>query len=78
MSLPEFFALNDQPVKIVRHPEGGFDVMALDMGTGDWVSGLEQLDRYFKREGELEMLDEKEFKKRVSEIRQRLGVREFD
>lgn len=78
MSLPDFFALNDRPVKVVKHPDGSFDAMALDMGNGDWVDGNEQLDRYFNRDGELELLTEQEFRKRVSEIRKRLGVREFD
>jgi hypothetical protein len=78
MSLPDFFSLNDRPVKIVKHPDGSFEAMALDMSTGDWVSGLEQLDRYFRRDGELELLDEQSFKARVSEIRKELGVPEFD
>ena len=77
-AIPDFFALNDRPVKVVKHPDGGFDVMALDMGTGDWVEADDYLDRFWKRDGELEMLTEKEFKERVSAIRKRLGVQEFE
>lgn len=79
MSFPDFFALNDQPVKIVKKPDGsGMRVLALDMSTGEWVSGMEQFDRYLKRDGELEILNADEFKARVSETRQRLGIPEFE
>jgi hypothetical protein len=76
LSIPEYFALNDRPVKIVMHPGGGFDAMTLDMSTGKWVDGTEQLDRYFRQDGEIELLTAREFDTRVSEIRKRLGVPE--
>lgn len=73
MSIPDFFALNDRPVKVVKHASGGYEAMALDMENGDWVEAPEYLDRFWRRDGELEMLSENEFKERVSSIRRRLG-----
>lgn len=78
MSIPKFFTLNDRPVKVVDLPNGGLDVMALDMRKGDWVRAIEYLDRYFKHDADVEILSEDQFKQRVSEIRKDLGVPEFD
>ena len=78
MSIPRFFTLNDRPVKVIELPDGGLDVMALDMRKGDWVRAMEYLDRFFKQDADAEALSEAQFKTRVSEIRKRLGVPEFD
>lgn len=75
---PEFFTVNDRPVKLVMHKTGGFDVLALDMKTGDWEPAYPYYERYLQRDGDIDLLTESEFKALVSSIRKRLGVPEFD
>lgn len=77
-AFPPFFTINDRPVKVVKHPDGGFDVMALNMQLGDWEPAMEYLDRYWRRDGDIEILTEQQFRQRVSQIRKDLGVPEFD
>lgn len=73
MGMPEFFAINDRPVKVVKNPEGGWDTFALDMATGDWVSSPQHLDRYWRRDGDIDAYTEDEFNARVAEIRKQIG-----
>lgn len=43
------------------------------MGTGDWVPADHYLDRYLRRDGDIELLTEEEFNARVAEVRARIG-----
>jgi hypothetical protein len=43
MALPKFFAVNDRPAKVVEQPDGGYDVMVLDMHTGEWERDISYL-----------------------------------
>jgi hypothetical protein len=72
MSMPRFFAINDRPVKVVED-EGGWHAFALDMGTGEWVDGEAYLDRYWRRDGDIDAYTEQEFNDRVAEVRKRIG-----
>lgn len=72
-SIPDFFALNDRPVKVVKDPDGGWDAFALDMSTGDWVPAPDYLDRYWRRDGDLDLYTEDEFNARVAEVRKQIG-----
>ncbi len=62
MSMPRFFAVNDRPVKVVKNPKGGWDAFALDIG--EWVDGEAYLDRYMRRDGDIDEYTEQEFNDR--------------
>ena len=68
---PKFFAVNDRPVRVVTRADGSRDVMVLDMTTGDWERdvGEKYLDRYFRHDGDIDLLSEDKFNARVAEIR---------
>lgn len=71
MSIPTYFTLNDRPVKVIKRAQGGWDVMLLDMHTGDWErdEDEEYLDRYFRSDGDIDILTEDQFNARVADIR---------
>jgi len=68
---PEFFAVNDRPVKVVSRSDGRRDVMLLNMATGEWErdEGEVYLDRFFRHDGDIDLLTEEQFNARVAEIR---------
>jgi hypothetical protein len=39
--LPQYYAVNDRPVVIVETPDGGADLLAIDMRTGELVPARE-------------------------------------
>lgn len=43
------------------------------MGTGDWVPADIYLDRYFRRDGDIDLLTEEEFNALVAEIQADIG-----
>jgi hypothetical protein len=72
MGMPRFFAINDRPVKVVED-EGGWHAFALDMRTGEWVDGEAYLDRYMRRDGDIDLYTEQQFNDRVAEVRKEIG-----
>ena len=72
MSIPKFFAINDRPVKVIEH-SGGWDALALDMSTGDWVPAPDYLDRYWRRDGDIDLYTEEQFNARVTEVQELIG-----
>jgi hypothetical protein len=72
----EFFTVNDRPVKLVPTSEGGLDVQALDMRTGEFERDMGYLTRCIAGEGEVDRLTEAEFDLRVRDIRARLAPRD--
>jgi hypothetical protein len=71
--IPKFFLYNERPTKVVER-DGGWDVVGLDMETGEWEDDDEFLDRYFQRDGEIMVVTEEEFNAAVAAIRKDLGV----
>jgi hypothetical protein len=73
MADDEYFTLNDRPVKIIKRT-GGWDVMVLDMTTGDWECDESYFERYLRHDGDIDMLTEAEFDELVASIRKRLDT----
>jgi hypothetical protein len=72
MALPKFFAVNDRPAKVVEQPDGGYDVMVLDMRTGEWERDLSYLEKYLSHSTDADLLTEAEFNASVEAIRKHL------
>jgi hypothetical protein len=73
MKLPTFFVVGTRPVKAVPTPDGGMDVLAFDWQTGELVREMGYLERLLCGAGELDVVDEAEFERRVAELRSRRG-----
>jgi hypothetical protein len=72
MSLPKFFAVNDRPAKVVDRPDGGVDVMVLDMRTGEWERDFSYLTKFLTHSTDVDQLTEEEFTAAVKAVRDRL------
>lgn len=73
--LPWFYAVNDRPVKCIATSEGGMDVLALDMKTGELKREIGMLSRVHQAGADVDELDEATFERKVSAIRERLAAR---
>ncbi len=71
---PGYYAVNERPVKLVPTPEGGLDVMALDMRTGEFVRDMSYLSRCLGESGDVDALDAAEFEARVAAARRAVRV----
>lgn len=71
--LPWYFAVNNRPVKMIPTPEGGMDVLALNMQTGTFERAMEYLSKCLAPGGDVEELSEEDFTRRVAAIRAALG-----
>ena len=45
---PQYYALNDRPVKLEKTHDGGLAVIALDMRTGEWVRDYNFMSALFQ------------------------------
>ncbi|MGC4120068.1 MAG: hypothetical protein QM765_36910 [Myxococcales bacterium] len=72
MDLPCYFIVGERPVKFVRTPEGGMEVLAFDWGTGEFVREMSYLSRCLLGKGEIDVVSEAEFEARAAELRARL------
>ncbi|MBM3497416.1 MAG: hypothetical protein FJX74_01990 [Armatimonadetes bacterium] len=70
---PAYYAVNDRPVKFVPTPEGGLDVLALDLRTGEFERDLSYLSRCLGHVGDVDTFpDEATFEAYVETLRARL------
>ena len=68
----QYFTVNDRPVKFVILPDGGMDVLALNMRSGEFERDMGYLTRCVCHEGDVDELDEAAFLERVEAIRKDL------
>jgi hypothetical protein len=70
---PAYYAVNDRPVKWVRTPDGGLDVLAMNMRTGEFERDMSYLSRCFLPEGDVDKFpDEAHFEAYVESVRRNL------
>ncbi len=79
---PWYFVINDRPVKVVATPDGGMDVLLLNLTTGRLERNMAYLSRCFQPGQDVVRISEEEFNRRVKAIRvfldegeERLGTR---
>jgi hypothetical protein len=56
LKLPLYFSINDRPIKAISTPDGGVDVLKLDLHTGEFVRDKEQLAVYLSGKADVENL----------------------
>jgi hypothetical protein len=66
---PKYFAVNDRPGKLVSTADGGLDVIALDMQTGEWVRDYDFLHAVYGSGRDVDKLTEEEFDALVAKTR---------
>jgi len=62
---PWFFVINDRPVKVVATPDGGMDVLILNMATGDLERNMDYLSQCFEPGQNVRRITEEEFNTRL-------------
>ncbi len=72
--LPWYYTVNDRPVKMVETPDGGLDVLALNMRTGEFERAMDYLSKCLGHVGDVDVLSEAEFHERVENIRRALAA----
>lgn len=70
---PKFYAVNDRPVRFVPTADGGMDIQALNMRTGEFERAMQYLTKVVDPFADVDELDEAEFEQRVAEIRASRG-----
>jgi hypothetical protein len=68
---PRYFAFNDIPVKMDKTADGGLEVTALDLATGELVRDYEFLRAYFQGGRDIDVLTKEEFDALVAKERDR-------
>ena len=58
---PKYYALNDRPGKIFETADGGLDVVALDMRTGEWIRDYDFMDGVYGHGRDVDKLTKEEF-----------------
>ncbi|MBX3187552.1 MAG: hypothetical protein KF819_11080 [Labilithrix sp.] len=69
MDLPRYCIVGARPVKAIRTPDGGMDVLAYDWKTGELRRDMTYLDRVITPDVEVDIVSEAEFERRVAELR---------
>jgi hypothetical protein len=71
-NLPEYYAVNDRPVKLVPTEEGGMDVLVLNWKTGDFERDLSYLSRCYDPSQDVDQFTEVEFNAYIAQLRQKI------
>ncbi|WP_421657797.1 hypothetical protein [Leptothermofonsia sp. ETS-13] len=66
---PWYFVINDRPVKVVATPDGGMDVLILNLTTGTLERNTAYLSRCFEPGQDVVRISEEEFSRLVDVIR---------
>lgn len=64
-----YYLVNDRPVKFVPTHDGGMDVLALNMRTGEFQREMEYLSKVTDPFADVDTVKENEFAERVAEVR---------
>ncbi|MFN3201563.1 MAG: hypothetical protein ACE366_24385 [Bradymonadia bacterium] len=73
MQLPRFCIVGARPVKAIRTPEGGMDVLAYDWQTGEFKREMNYMTRVVAPDEEVDVVSEAEFDAAVKALRARLS-----
>jgi hypothetical protein len=68
---PWYFAIDDRLVKVVATPDGGMDVLILNLLTGKLERDQAYLARCFEPGRNVQRLSEAEFNARIEALRQK-------
>jgi hypothetical protein len=72
--LPEYYAVNDRPVKMIPTDEGGLDVLAMNLKTGEFERDMSYGHRIFGT-SDIDQFTEAQFEDYVATLRQLIAAR---
>ena len=67
-NFPWYFTINDRPVKVSATPDGGMDVLILNLTTGEMEHNMAYLAQCFEPGQNVQRLSEEEFISLVTSI----------
>jgi hypothetical protein len=71
----QYYAVNDRPMMMLILPDGGMDVLVMNMRTGEFERNFEyadQIDQPFK---DVDQFTEEQFNAYVEQLRQQIAQR---
>ena len=69
MDLPIYCVVDTRPVKVVAAPDGGVEVLAFDVTSGDFVRRMDLLERVLLQDDWVVELTESEFEAHMKKLR---------
>ena len=66
---PEYYAVNDRPVKMLPTADGGRTVLVMNMKTGEFERDMSYLSRCYNPEQDVDEFSEEEFNQYVEKLR---------
>jgi hypothetical protein len=73
--LPQYYAVNDRPVKMIATSEGGRDVLAMNMRTGKFERDMSYGYQIHEPGKDVDQFTEQEFKEYVAVLKQSILAR---
>jgi hypothetical protein len=70
---PWYFLVNDRPVKVIATPDGGMDVLILNLTTGELERNMAYLTLCFEPGQNVKRLSEAEFDTQIAELKDSLN-----
>jgi hypothetical protein len=71
-SASEYYAVNDRPIKMVATPEGGRDVLVMNMKTGEFERDMSYGYQIYEPGKDVDQFTEQEFDEYVAVLKQRI------
>jgi hypothetical protein len=71
-SASEYHAINDRPIKMVATPEGGRDVLVMNMKTGEFERDMSYGYQIHEPAKDVDQFTEQEFDEYVAVLKQRI------
>jgi hypothetical protein len=68
--LPKYYAVNDRPVKMIATPEGGRDVLVMNMRTGEFERDMSYGYQVLEPGKDVDQFTEQEFDEYVVVLKQ--------
>lgn len=73
--LPKYYAVNDRPVKMIATPEGGRDVLVMNLKTGEFERDMSYGSRVHEPGQDVDQFTEAEFDDYIATLRQTILAR---
>ena len=74
-NLPEYYTVNDRPVKVISTLDGGVDVLVMNLKTGEFERNIDYLPYGADAWKDIDKFSEEQFNRYVEELRRRIVSR---
>jgi hypothetical protein len=73
--LPKYYAVNDRPVKMIATPEGGRDVLVMNLKTGEFERDMSYGSRIHEPGQDVDQFTEEDFNDYTTQLWQNIHSR---